>query len=161
MPWVVHGFFKLITPFIDPHTREKLKFNEDMSQYVPKEHLWTTFKGDLDFDYDHSVYWPAMNKLATERREKRTERWIAGGKHIGESEDYLNGKTAMGISGIVTPVAQPAAEEKAEDKKVEASQEKPEEAKKEDAAEPVAATEVKAPVEVKAEEVKKEETPAS
>jgi len=49
IPWIVHGFFKLITPFIDPHTREKLKFNEDMRQYVPAEQLWTTFKGDLDF----------------------------------------------------------------------------------------------------------------
>ena len=161
MPWVVTGFFKLITPFIDPHTREKLKFNEDMSQYVPKEQLWTTFKGDLDFDYDHSVYWPSMNKMAAERREKRTERWIAGGKHIGESEDYLNAKTATGVSGIVTPAAQPVPEEKAEDKKVETPQEKPEEAKKEAVPAPVADTEVKAPVEVKAEEVKKEETPAS
>ncbi|KAI9788427.1 MAG: hypothetical protein M1833_003008, partial [Piccolia ochrophora] len=29
LPWFINGFFKLITPFIDPMTREKLKFNED------------------------------------------------------------------------------------------------------------------------------------
>lgn len=97
-PWIVHGFFKLITPFIDPHTREKLKFNEDMRQYVPAEQLWTTFKGDLDFEYDHSVYWPAMIKLATERREGRKARWEAGGKHIGESEDYLSGHAPTGVA---------------------------------------------------------------
>ncbi|KAK0719633.1 hypothetical protein B0H67DRAFT_484476 [Lasiosphaeris hirsuta] len=93
-PWFVHGFFKIITPFIDPHTREKLKFNEDMTQYVPSEQLWTTFKGNLEFEYDHSVYWPALMKLCTERREARKQRWIAGGKHIGESEDYLSGHAA-------------------------------------------------------------------
>lgn len=95
----MHGFFKLITPFIDPHTREKLKFNEDMRQYVPAEQLWTTFKGDLDFEYDHSVYWPALIKLCSERHAARKARWGAGGKHIGESEDYLSGHTPYGVAG--------------------------------------------------------------
>ncbi len=98
MPWVVWGFFKLITPFIDPHTREKLKFNEDMNQYVPSEQLWNEFHGQLDFEYDHSVYWPAMNKIAAERRDARKALWVAGGKHIGEYEDYLAGKLELGVS---------------------------------------------------------------
>lgn len=95
----MNGFFKLITPFIDPHTREKLKFNEDMRQYVPAEQLWSTFKGDLEFEYDHSVYWPALTKLCSERRQARLQRWIAGGKQIGESEDYLAGHTPVGVAG--------------------------------------------------------------
>lgn len=97
---MIHGFFKLITPFIDPHTREKLKFNEDMSQYVPTEQLWANFKGDLEFEYDHSVYWPALTKLAAERHEARRQRWIAGGKHIGESEDYLSGHAPTGVAPV-------------------------------------------------------------
>ncbi|ORY71938.1 CRAL/TRIO domain-containing protein [Pseudomassariella vexata] len=98
VPWVVWGFFKLITPFIDPLTREKLKFNEDMSQYVPKEQLWTEFGGDLQFDYDHAVYWPAMQKLCAEKQAERQKRWEAGGKQIGELEDYLTGHVAQGIA---------------------------------------------------------------
>ncbi|ROT38967.1 CRAL/TRIO domain-containing protein [Sodiomyces alkalinus F11] len=99
VPWVVWGFFKLITPFIDPLTREKLKFNEDMRQYVPKEQLWAEFSdGSLEFEYDHSVYWPALVKLCEEKRASRTERWIAGGKHIGEYEDYLAGGRATGLA---------------------------------------------------------------
>src|SRR4051812_45414711 len=70
-----------------------------MKQYVPAEQLWTTFKGDLDFEYDHSVYWPALLKLTTERREARKARWEAGGKHIGESEDYLSGHAPAGVAG--------------------------------------------------------------
>jgi hypothetical protein len=123
VPFLVWGFFKLITPFIDPHTREKLKFNEDMRQYVPAEQLWTTFKGDLDFEYDHSVYWPAMIKLATERREGRKERWEAGGKHIGESEDYLSGHAPTGVAAsapadkAVEAVTEAVAEVKLEEPK--------------------------------------------
>lgn len=99
MPWIVTGFFKLITPFIDPNTREKLKFNEDMSQYVPPEQMWSEFSsGKLDFDYDHSVYWPALHKLCSERREARWQRWVAGGQQLGESEDYLAGATEAGVA---------------------------------------------------------------
>ena len=99
VPWVVWGFFKLITPFIDPHTREKLKFNEDMTQYVPPEQLWTEYPGGkLEFEYDHSVYWPAFVKLAHDRREAHKARWIAGGKHVGEFEDYLNGPLEQGVA---------------------------------------------------------------
>lgn len=99
MPWVVWGFFKLITPFIDPLTREKLKFNEDMRQYVPEEQLWTEFNGTLDFTYDHSVYWPALQKLCNERREEQRRRWVAGGELIGEHEDYLGGHSPTGAAG--------------------------------------------------------------
>lgn len=97
VPFLVWGFFKLITPFIDPLTREKLKFNEDMSQYVPKEQLWTEFGGELGFDYDHSVYWPALMKMCEEKRAARKERWESGGKHIGELEDYLSGLASHGV----------------------------------------------------------------
>lgn len=105
MPWVVWGFFKLITPFIDPRTREKLKFNEDMTQFVPAEQLWTEYQaqGKLDFDYDHSEYWPALSKLCDEKRRERKERWIAGGKLVGESEIYLWGGEESSISASTGP----------------------------------------------------------
>lgn len=91
VPWVVWGFFKLIMPFIDPLTREKLKFNEKVREYVPPEQLWKEFQGDCDFEYDHSVYWPALVNLAEERRKERKARWEKAGKHLGEHEAYLKG----------------------------------------------------------------------
>ncbi len=101
MPFLVWGFFKLITPFVDPVTREKLKFNEDMTKYVPKEQLWTEWGGDLQFEYDHTEYWPALMALCKERREQRVRRWEQGGKQIGELEDYLSGRVAVGVAGEV------------------------------------------------------------
>ncbi|KAL2269002.1 hypothetical protein VTJ83DRAFT_3848 [Remersonia thermophila] len=109
MPWIVTGFFKLITPFIDPLTREKLKFNEDMANYVPQEQMWSEFSsGRLDFEYDHAVYWPALHKLCEERRESRWKRWLAAGGHVGESEDYLAGATEVGVAGPLAPAPAPA-----------------------------------------------------
>ncbi|KAH8806386.1 putative CRAL-TRIO domain-containing protein C23B6.04c [Hyaloscypha sp. PMI_1271] len=91
IPWVVSGFLKLITPFIDPLTRQKLKYNDDMRQHVPPQQLWDQFHGDMEFEYDHSVYWPALLKFAEERYSERRERWVKAGKHYGESESYLRG----------------------------------------------------------------------
>ncbi|CAK1362446.1 CRAL-TRIO domain-containing protein [Cercospora beticola] len=90
-PWYVNAFFKVISPFIDPVTREKMKFNEDMSNYIPKEQLWNEFGGDVPFDYDHSIYWPAFEAEFTKKRDAYKKRWELGGKRIGEFEDYLRG----------------------------------------------------------------------
>ncbi|KAF2718925.1 CRAL/TRIO domain protein [Polychaeton citri CBS 116435] len=91
LPWYVTTFFKVISPFIDPVTKEKMKFNEDLSIYIPAEQLWNHHGGDLNFEYDHSAYWPAFDKACTERRTAYRERWEKAGKQIGEHEDYLRG----------------------------------------------------------------------
>ncbi|KAI1336212.1 CRAL/TRIO domain-containing protein [Xylariaceae sp. FL0016] len=118
VPFLVWGFFKLITPFIDPLTREKLKFNEDMTQFVPKEQLWSEYPGgELKFDYDHSIYWPALQKLCAERHAERVQRWEAGGKQIGESEDYLKGLVPQGIASQAPKAAVEEPETAAEETK--------------------------------------------
>ncbi|KAF2216140.1 hypothetical protein CERZMDRAFT_34029 [Cercospora zeae-maydis SCOH1-5] len=90
-PWYVNTFFKIISPFIDPVTREKMKFNEAMSNYIPKEQLWNEFGGDVNFDYDHSIYWPAFEAECTKRRDAYRKRWETAGKRVGEYEHYLRG----------------------------------------------------------------------
>lgn len=118
VPWIVNGFFKIITPFIDPVTREKLKFNEDMKQYVPAEQLWSSdWNGDLDFEYDHETYWPALNDMCKQKREQKLARWAAAGKVVGESEEYLSGGTDVSITGFKYT---------AEEEKKEEGQPKPE-----------------------------------
>ncbi|POR31021.1 Putative inositol polyphosphate 5-phosphatase C9G1.10c [Tolypocladium paradoxum] len=129
VPWIVWGFFKLVTPFIDPVTREKLKFNEDMKQYVPPEQLWSAdWGGDMDFEYEHGVYWPALNDMCRERREEKLSRWTAAGKEIGESEVYLAGGTDVSVAGR-TYEATAVASEANGDVDVDAVQEKLAEAK--------------------------------
>ena len=86
VPSFVKIFFKLIMPFIDPNTREKLKFNENLREYIPPEQLYDLFGGDLEFEYEHETFWPAYLKLAAERREKFFARWKNAGGGIGQSE---------------------------------------------------------------------------
>jgi hypothetical protein len=90
----------LITPFIDPNTRQKLKFNEDLREHVPPSQLMKPVGGEVEFKYDHSIYWPALNELAKQRRESYRERWIQGGKKIGEFENYLKGEDIPSVSQV-------------------------------------------------------------
>ncbi|OKL58337.1 CRAL-TRIO domain-containing protein [Talaromyces atroroseus] len=98
IPWIISGFFKIITPFIDPVTVQKLKFNEDLRKHVPPEQLLASSGGDVQFEYDHAVYWPALNKLAEQRRELMRERWVKAGQKVGESEYYLRGGSEVAAS---------------------------------------------------------------
>ncbi|KAI9736153.1 MAG: hypothetical protein M1834_001038 [Cirrosporium novae-zelandiae] len=114
VPWFVWGFFKVITPFIDPLTREKLHFNEDLTKHVPPSQLTKAFGGEVDFEYDHSVYWPGLTQLAEQRRKDMHERWVKGGKQIGEHEGYLRGGIEKSLSGLS---AQPSGGGSVEEKK--------------------------------------------
>lgn len=106
MPFLVVGFFKVIKPLLDPVTKEKLKFNESMKAYVPAEQLWKEFSdGELEFEYDHSSYWPALIKLTDEKKAEQKRRWVLGGSVIGESEMYLRGAEAKGVNGVVEDAA--------------------------------------------------------
>lgn len=91
VPFYIWGFFKLITPFIDPLTREKIKFNEDVGLHVPREQLLKESGGHVEFEYDHDSYWPALNALCESKRAEQFARWEKGGKKIGEYEGYLKG----------------------------------------------------------------------
>ena len=91
VPWVIWGFFKLITPFIDPITKEKIKFNEDFGNHVPRDQLMKEANGNVNFEYDHAAYWPALNKLCEMKRNAYRERWEVAGRKIGEYEMYLRG----------------------------------------------------------------------
>ena len=92
------GFFKVITPILDPLTRPKLKFNENLRDFIPPAQLVSDHGGDADFKYDHKVYWPALCKLAEERQKAYEERWVRGGRRIGESENYLKGGSSPSLT---------------------------------------------------------------
>lgn len=83
LAWV---FLKLIRPFIDPLTYEKLVFQEPLYNYVPSEQLDKEFGGSVDFDYDHDKYFPVMNKIAAEKRANYMKNYHALGGGVGLSE---------------------------------------------------------------------------
>jgi hypothetical protein len=102
VPWYVSAFLKLISPFIDPVTKSKIKYNEPLVDHVPASQLMAASGGEVDFKYDHSIYWPALDKMAAERRQQRRERWEKAGKLIGESEIYLWGGDESSVGADTT-----------------------------------------------------------
>ena len=105
VPFYIWGFFKLITPFIDPLTREKIKFNEDSGLHVPREQLLKESKGLVEFEYNHDQYWPALNKLCEMKRDSMRHRWEKAGKRVGELEIYLKGGQEKSLSDLEAEAA--------------------------------------------------------
>jgi len=108
VPWYVTTFLKLVSPFIDPVTKTKMRYNEPLTQHVPASQLMKNAGGEVDFEYDHSVYWPALDELAAERRAARKERWHAAGKLVGESEVYLWGGDEKSVGVAQEAKSEPA-----------------------------------------------------
>lgn len=97
VPFLLNAFYKLINPFIDPVSREKMKFNprviEDnlFSRDMVMSEWWG---GDCDFEYAHDKYWPALVSLCESRRKVWLAKWKALGGKVGLTEwEYKSGGT--------------------------------------------------------------------
>ena len=88
VPFLINAFFKVITPFIDPLTRPKLRFNPDClgeGLFTP-EQLISEWKGSANFEYEHEKYWGPLVRMCAERRERLWEKWREHGGKIGVRE---------------------------------------------------------------------------
>ena len=91
IPWLGWTFLKIIHPFIDPLTREKLVFDQPFINYVPKEQLDKDFEGLVNFEYDHKKYWDVMIKISQDKKHQYFERFEKFGGIVGLSEVDLRG----------------------------------------------------------------------
>ena len=88
MPWLVHAFLKMIFPFVDPRTREKIRFNPDCVKeglFAP-DMLMREWGGAAPFEYAHERYWPAVVRMCGEHRRRRLEAWRGLGAKVGIRE---------------------------------------------------------------------------
>jgi len=44
-------------PFLDPVTRDKMRFNPDLFDLVPRSQLDADFGGDYEFEFEFETYW--------------------------------------------------------------------------------------------------------
>lgn len=91
IPWLAWTFLKLIYPFIDSNTREKLGFDVPMVNFVPKDQLDKLYGGYLDFTYKHDTYWPKFNEISKTKREHYLNRFEKFGGVVGISEYDMRG----------------------------------------------------------------------
>lgn len=91
-PFLARTFMRLIWPFIDPLTKEKIVMDAAFCDFIPPEQLDKDFEGGLvDFEYDHSAYFPAICKITMDKRIHYMQRFEKFGAVVGLSEIDLRG----------------------------------------------------------------------
>ncbi|KAG1805983.1 CRAL TRIO domain-containing protein [Suillus subaureus] len=107
LPWFLNAFITLLTPFMDPHTRQKLVFNPVIDEnglfrtaadaeawnahstsrvFEPGQLIQQSWNGSQRFTYSHCVYWEALVKLCEERRSRMFVVWHRMGGKVGIKE---------------------------------------------------------------------------
>jgi hypothetical protein len=85
----------MINPFIDPVSREKMKFNPKLVEdkiFTADMLIAEAWGGERNFQYEHEKYWPALVKMCDARRQAWMAAWRAMGGTIGLKEwDYKAG----------------------------------------------------------------------
>ncbi|KAF8633543.1 hypothetical protein AX15_001346 [Amanita polypyramis BW_CC] len=57
LPTILAFFYKGISPFLDPVTRDKMRFNPDLKELIPLSHLDAEFGGENNFEFEPHSYW--------------------------------------------------------------------------------------------------------
>ncbi|KAJ1025892.1 hypothetical protein NDA16_002518 [Ustilago loliicola] len=82
--WFINAFFSAITPFLDPVTREKIKFNANLTEFVPKEQLDAEFAGGrYNYEWDFKTYWDTLIKVGGVAED---------GSRTGQKKKEVNGE---------------------------------------------------------------------
>ncbi|KAG6877808.1 hypothetical protein C0993_003782 [Termitomyces sp. T159_Od127] len=119
VPFLLNAFYKLINPFIDPVSREKMKFNPRVIEdnlFTPDMVISEWWGGDCDFEYVHDKYWPALLNLCESRRKAFLEKWRVLGGTVGLKEWEYKGR---GTTSVIHPDPQAADIEKVVDAPVQ------------------------------------------
>lgn len=116
VPFLVNAFFKVIMPFVDPITRNKVKFNPNIFNdgFFDKDQVMhvSGWDGGCQFEWDHAKYWPALVAMCEERREKMVKRWKELGAKVGISEwEMKTGWSASAPDESSIPVDEKSIEE--------------------------------------------------
>lgn len=95
IPFLMNALLKIIWPFVDPVTREKVKFNPKVVDegFIAPEMLMNAhgWPGAQEFVWDHEKYWPNLLEVCNKRREEQMDRWRTLGGKVGISEWDIKG----------------------------------------------------------------------
>lgn len=60
MPWWINAFFSGIGPFMDPITRDKIRFNPKLTELINEDQLDCEYGGTYNYEFHHDKYWPTL-----------------------------------------------------------------------------------------------------
>ncbi|WOO78314.1 CRAL-TRIO domain-containing protein [Vanrija pseudolonga] len=61
-PWFFGAFYSAISAFIDPVSRDKVRFNPNLDELIAADQLESDYGGQVNFKYDHGVYWKELSE---------------------------------------------------------------------------------------------------
>lgn len=82
MPWWINAFFSGIGPFMDPITRDKIRFNPKLTELINADQLDCEYGGSYNFEFKHEQYWPTLTDFCCivpadgTRVDKAGKAWI-------------------------------------------------------------------------------------
>ncbi|KAH8110589.1 CRAL/TRIO domain-containing protein [Phellopilus nigrolimitatus] len=62
MPRLLAFFYNGIAPFMDPVTRDKIRFNPDLLDLIPAEQLDADFGGEFEYEFEPESYWSQITE---------------------------------------------------------------------------------------------------
>ncbi|KAG2022536.1 hypothetical protein CC2G_000278 [Coprinopsis cinerea AmutBmut pab1-1] len=63
LPFILNFFYKGIERFLDPVTRDKLRFNPNLTEIIPESQLDADFGGSYEFDFEPKCYWDQIIEI--------------------------------------------------------------------------------------------------
>ncbi|PPQ78031.1 hypothetical protein CVT25_015575 [Psilocybe cyanescens] len=57
LPFLLNFFYKGISPFLDPVTQDKMRFNPDLFELIPASQLDADFGGEYEYEFEPESYW--------------------------------------------------------------------------------------------------------
>ncbi|KAH9068375.1 CRAL/TRIO domain-containing protein [Lactarius deliciosus] len=116
VPFIINAFFKIISPFIDPITRNKMKFNPKPVEdglFTPDELFKDGgWNGSRNFVWDHEKYWQPFVQMCAEIKAEQMARWRKLGARVGCDEWDYKSEEVVDISPAArdaSPDAEPEA----------------------------------------------------
>jgi hypothetical protein len=94
VPWYLNAFFALMKPLLDQRTRDKIKFNPEMTDLMPRQQLDNEFGGEHNYQYDPRVYLPALCAFCGIKDDGTREDWIPK-DHLDEKPDQIQRRLTM------------------------------------------------------------------
>lgn len=88
VPWYLNAFFSLVKPLLDQRTRDKIKFNPEMTDLMPRQQLGNEFGGEHNYQYDPRVYLPALCTFCGIKEDGSREDWIPK-DHLDEKPEQI------------------------------------------------------------------------
>ncbi|KAK0200359.1 CRAL-TRIO domain-containing protein [Desarmillaria ectypa] len=106
LPMILSFFYKGISPFLDPVTRDKMRFNPNLLELIPASHLDADFGGEFPYEFEPHSYW---NQIVAACRVAPD-----GTRTEGELELPPNTLRDEASSEATTAIDMPAADKHAE-----------------------------------------------